>query len=141
MWSQRNQFIKQNPYCVSLLRKTKIQYHANLNEKDVADNKNFSKTVKPLLSDKFRLNGKVTFAKDDKIFTQDKKVPQELNSVFSKVVKEIPEYSETNPLVEGWANPIIKSVLKYGKLPSFTTIRNLNLRSNFELSFVSVVSV
>ena len=56
-------------------------------------------------------------------------------------MKENPEYSETNPLAEGRANPIIKSVLKYGKLPSFATIRKLNLRSNFELSFVSVVSV
>ena len=38
--------------CVSLLRKTKINYYENLDEKDITDNKNFWKTVKPLLSDK-----------------------------------------------------------------------------------------
>ena len=47
-------FIKQRNYCVSLLRKTKKQYCANLNEKDVADNKEFWKTVKPVLSDKLQ---------------------------------------------------------------------------------------
>ena len=33
----RINFIKQRNYCVSLLRKTKKQYYANLNEKDLAD--------------------------------------------------------------------------------------------------------
>ena len=47
-------FIKQRNYCVSLLGKTKKQYYANLNEKDVADNKEFWKTVKPVFSDKLQ---------------------------------------------------------------------------------------
>ena len=47
-------YIKQRNYCVSLSRKTKQKYYANLNEKDVADNKIFWKTVKPLLSDKIK---------------------------------------------------------------------------------------
>ena len=37
---------------VSLLRKTKKKYDTKLNEKDIADNKQFWRTVKPLLSDK-----------------------------------------------------------------------------------------
>ena len=32
-------YIKQRNYCVSLLRKTKNDHYANLNEKDGADNK------------------------------------------------------------------------------------------------------
>ena len=35
----RINYIKQNNCCVSLLRKTKNEYSANINEKDVADNK------------------------------------------------------------------------------------------------------
>ena len=38
--------------CVSPLRKTKMNYYGNLNEKDIRDNKKFWKTVKPFLSDK-----------------------------------------------------------------------------------------
>ena len=50
----RINFIKQRKYCVRLLRKTNKQYYANLNEKDVADNKKIWKAVKPLLSDKLK---------------------------------------------------------------------------------------
>ena len=55
----RTNYIKQRNYCVSLQRKTKKQCYANLNQKDVADNKKFWKTVKPLLSDKIRSNKKL----------------------------------------------------------------------------------
>ena len=41
-------------YCVSLLRKTKKDYYANLNDKDIADKKKFWQTVKPLFSDKVK---------------------------------------------------------------------------------------
>ena len=45
-------YTQQRNYCVSLLRKTKIRYYANLNEKKILDNKQFWKVVKPLFSDK-----------------------------------------------------------------------------------------
>ena len=136
-------FIKQRNYRVSLLRKTKKQYYANLSEKDVADNKKFWKTVKPFLSDKLKSNEKITLVEDDKIFTQDIKVAEELNSFFSNVVKnlKIPEYNETNPLPEEIANPTLKSIIKCDKYSSVTAIRNLNIRSHFEFSFDSVAEV
>ena len=62
-------------------------------------------------------NEKTTLVEDDKSFAQDIKVVEELNSFFSNVVKNLKfrEYSETNPSAEEKANPILKSVLKYGK--------------------------
>ena len=83
--------------CLSLLRKTKKQYNANWNEKDVADNKTFWKTVISLLSDKFKSNENITLVENDKIFTQDIKVAEELNSFFSSVVKNL-KISEYKPL-------------------------------------------
>ena len=50
---------------------------------------------------------------------------------------KISEYNETNPLAEEIANPILKSVLKCDKHPSGTAIRNLNIGSHFEFSFVT----
>ena len=47
--TNRIAYIKQRNYCVSLLWKTEKDHYANLNEKDVADNKQFWRTVKPLL--------------------------------------------------------------------------------------------
>ena len=45
-------YTKQRTYCVSLLKKYKKKYFANLNEKGIIDNKPFWKTIKPSLSDK-----------------------------------------------------------------------------------------
>ena len=47
--TSRIAYIKQRNYCVSLLRKTKKDHYTNLNEKDVPDNKQIWRTVKPLL--------------------------------------------------------------------------------------------
>ena len=120
---------------MSDLRKPKKNY-AHLNERNVADNKKFWKTVKPLLSDKLKLNKKIALV-DDKICTQEIKVAEELNSFFSNIVKnlKIPKYSDTNPLAEEITNLILKLVVKCDTHPSVTASRNLNIRSHFEFSY------
>ena len=50
--ANRMLYKKQRNYCVSLLRKSKVNYYANLDEKKVSDNKPFWKVIKPSLSDK-----------------------------------------------------------------------------------------
>ena len=45
-------YSKQRNWGVSLLQKEKKKYFANLNEKDITDNKNFWETIKPFLSEK-----------------------------------------------------------------------------------------
>ena len=45
-------YTKQRNYCVSLLKKFKKKNFANVNEKDIFDNKLFQKTIKSSLSDK-----------------------------------------------------------------------------------------
>ena len=95
-------------------KKNRKQYYSNLNEKNVVDNKKIWKTVKPLLFDKLKSHEKMTLEEDDKIFTKDIKLAEEVDSFFSNAVKnfKIPEYSKTNPLAKDIANPILKSVLK-----------------------------
>ena len=50
--ANRMLYKKQRNYCVSLLRKSKTNYYANLDEKKVSDNKLFWKVRKSSLSDK-----------------------------------------------------------------------------------------
>ena len=52
---------KQRNWCVSLLRKEKKKYFANLNEKDITDNKKFWQTIKSFLSEKTKSREKLTF--------------------------------------------------------------------------------
>ena len=67
----RLSYVKQRNCCVSLLRKTKKDYYANLNVKDIVDIKQFWRTVKSLFSDKTKLNKKITLVEDETVTMQD----------------------------------------------------------------------
>ena len=62
----KREYNKQRNYCLSLLGKTKTNYYANLNEKDLTDNKQFWRTLKPLLSDKIKSSEKITLVEQNK---------------------------------------------------------------------------
>ena len=62
--TNRLAYAKQRNFRASLLRKTKKDYYANLNEKDIADNKKFWQTVKPLFSDKVKSKEKITLVQE-----------------------------------------------------------------------------
>ena len=75
--------VKQRNYCVSLPRKTKENYYANLNVKDIVDNKQFWRTVKPLFSDKTKSNEKITLLEGETVTTQDEQNADLLNIFFT----------------------------------------------------------
>ena len=115
----RSRYIKQRNYCASLLRKVKTQYHSNLNERNVTDNKTFWKTVKPFLSDKITSKEKITLIEKNKIVSDHEDTVQVLNTFFSNIAGSlnIPEYV-TN-------NPIMKLIVKYRKHPSILIIEEV----------------
>ena len=136
-------YIKQRNYCISLLWKTKKDHYANLNEKDVADNKQFWRTVKPLLSDKVKSSEKITLVEGDEIINEDGGNAKILNTFFSNAVKnlKIPEYQETGPLANNISHPIFTAILKYRNHPSIVVSKNLNKSSRFDFCRVSVPDV
>ena len=95
----RLSYVKQRNYCVSLLRKTEKDYYANLNVKDILNNKQFWRAIKPLFSNKTKSNAKITFVEDETVTTQDEQNAELLNIFFPKAVKilKIPRFSNTNP--------------------------------------------
>ena len=100
--------------CVSYLRKTKKDHYANLNEKDVADNKQFWRIVKPVLSDKVKSSEKITLLEGEEIINEDGENAEILNTFFSNAVKnsKIPEYQETDSLANNISHPIFRAILK-----------------------------
>ena len=52
---------------MSLVRKSKKLYYSNLDEKNVTDDKTFSKTIKLFLSDKIVSREKITVIEEDEI--------------------------------------------------------------------------
>ena len=65
----------------------KKKHYANLNHKDIADNKQFWRTVKSLLSDKSKSNEKITLVEDNKITSEDKDIAELLNFFFLMLQK------------------------------------------------------
>ena len=69
-------YTKQRNWCVSLLRKEKKEYFANLNEKDIIDNKKFWQTVKLFLSEKLRSREKITLVEKEELVSSESDVAQ-----------------------------------------------------------------
>ena len=57
--ADKKNYVKPRNNYVSLLRRTKKEYYGNLDPKKVEDNRTFSRTVKPILSNKSIENEKV----------------------------------------------------------------------------------
>ena len=74
---------KQRNWCVSLLRKEKKKYFANLNEEDITDNKNFWQTTKPFLSEKTKSRGKITLIENENLVSDYAEVANCLGNFFS----------------------------------------------------------
>ena len=133
-------YTKQRNFCVSLLRKVKREYFANLNEKNITDNRKFWQTVKPFLSDKNKSREKIILIKNEEIISDDVEVLKTLNNYFSNVVKnlKIPEKFVTDSLPQSLSrHPTLNAILKYKNHPSMRVIKRFSQRfSSFYFSHV-----
>ena len=128
-------------FYVSLLRNEKKEYFANLNEKNITDNKKFWQDVKPFLSEKNKSREQITLVKEnDEIIWDDVAVANTLNKFFSNIVKnlKIPERFVNNSLPHSLSShPTLKAILKYKDHPSIPVIKRFSQRiSSFYFSTV-----
>ena len=141
--TNRIAYFKQRNFCLSLLRKVKKDHYAHLNEKDVAVNKQFWRTAKPLLLDKVKLSEKITLVEGEDIINEDGENAKILNTIFSNAFKKlkIPEYQETDTLANNIFHPIFKTILKCRNDPNIVTIKYLNKGSRFDFCRVSLQDI
>ena len=87
----RKPFCKKRNKCVSLLQKSKKDYFANLNEKNITDNKRFWKTVKLFLSKKNHFPERINLTEEENnsLLTNCEEVAKELNNFFANTVKNL----------------------------------------------------
>ena len=132
-------YTQQRNKCVSLLRKTKINYYGNLNVKEITDNKKFWKTVKPFLSDKSKTSDKIHFNENGELLNSESETAEVLNNFFSNIVKDlkIPEYENLDRSFENVEDPVLRAILNYKNHPSITVIKEKAKNSVF--SFYEVV--
>ena len=79
----RNEYLKQkteeNRLLYTQLRKTKINYYGNFDEKDITDNKKFWKTVESVLSDKSINSDKIHLIENGELINSGSKIAEVLN--------------------------------------------------------------
>ena len=85
--------------------KIPILYYGNLEEKQVADDKTFWKTIKLFLSDKIVSREKLTLVEKDEI---DINTAQILNIFISNIVNnlEIAEYANSDLISDNMNDPV-----------------------------------
>ena len=124
--SKRMLYKTQRNYCVSLLRKSKTNYYANLDAKKVSDNKLFWKVIKPSLSDKSCAKEQINLVEKGEILKTDLETAEVLNTFFGNILKnlEINQCSNFNPVINHVKDPTLRAVLKYKDHPSILAIQN-----------------
>ena len=121
-------YTKQRNFCVSLL-KVKREYFANINEKNIIDNRKLWQTVKPFLSEKNKSKEKISLIKNDETISDDLEVANTLNKYFSNVVKnlKIPEKFANNNLPRILSkHPTLNAIMKYKNHPSMDVIKKIS---------------
>ena len=134
---------RQRNCCVSLLRKSKRGYHKNVNIKNVTDNKQFWKSVKPLLSGKSHMRDRINLSDKGKILKTESGTAESLNSFFSSTVNNmnISRYSEFDPVTENIAGPTLKAIFKYKDHPSILAIQSHCEKETFRFSEVNIKDI
>ena len=95
-------FNKQHNLCVRLIRSDKKNFFSNISTSDIADNKTFLKTVKPVFRDKIKTKSKITLIEKkvflqggqgetalEKIITENQAVAEVLNRFFVNIVPKL----------------------------------------------------
>ena len=119
-------YTKQRNYCVSLLKKSKKKYFANLNEKDILDNKLFWKTIKPSFSDKIMTRDRINLSEKGELVKTELETAEVLNKFFSNIVNnlEISKYSKYESFIDNIEGQTLRAILKYKNHPSIIAIQN-----------------
>ena len=81
--------------------------------------------VKPLLSNKFVSNEKITLVEDANIAENDKNTASVLNKFFSYFITNlgISHYNETEPVSHKIGRPLMKTIMNYRFHPSVIAIK------------------
>ena len=80
---------KQRNYCIFLLRKSKTNCHANLDQKNFSDSKLIWKVTKPSLSEKSCVKHQINLVEKGKILKMDLETAEALDTSLRNIVKNL----------------------------------------------------
>ena len=128
---------KQQNICVSLLRKTKRDYFANLDTRIMKDNRKFWKTENPLFSEKSYSKESISLINKDGLITENEDLAKTFNNFFSNIVSKlgIEDVPDDESNLSNIDDPISKAIAKYENHPSILRIKNYMKEKDLNFSF------
>ena len=127
-------FKKQRNFCSKLYKKDRKKYYNSLDIKNITDNKQFWKTIKPFLSEKSKVTSKIKLKDKNKIISNDDKVAEEFSTFFENVVKSlnIKPWNLSLGNTTNLSDHVEIAIKKFENHPSVQEIReNINLNQDF----------
>ena len=120
-----NKYKQQRNKCVAMLRRTKLHYYKHLDTHDLADNRTFWKTIKPVFTDKIQISQPISLLEKGEIINDDVKIAEVFNEYFANITDELGlnEKIANLSLSENIEDPIEKAVHKYKNHPSIKKIK------------------
>ena len=129
--------INEYKICVSLSRKTKRDYFANLDSKIMKDNREFWKTLNPLFSEKSYSKESISLINKDGFITKNEDLAKTFNNFFSNIVNKlgIKHVSDDESTLPNIDNATLKAIAKYENHQSILRIKNYMKEKNLNFSF------
>ena len=127
---------KQRNFCSILYKKERRRYYERLDLKNVTDNKEFRKTVKPFLSHKVKTFLKISLAEKGEIISGEAKVANSFSNFFENAIHSLGikanKHSQEN---YDFKNPAEIAIKKSEQHPSIDLInKNITNNENFHFS-------
>ena len=133
---------KQRNYCVNLLRKEKKKYYKNLDLKNITDNKQFWKTMKPLFTDNHKNNRKITLIDGEKIISNETEVAEIMNDFFSNAVSKLDIKGYKIGVSNIGPDKIYNTMTKFAEHPSILKIKQMiHTKNKFTFSMSNVADI
>ena len=134
--NKKTLYHRQRNYCLSLLRRTKKKYFADLKVNKVTDSRKFWKTVKPFFSNKSSKRMKYTLVENDNIVNEEKKVAEIFGDFYSNIISnlDLPVPPHLNTEHE---EHVEKCIHKYREHQSVVEIKEKEFEKSFEFRHCS----
>ena len=85
----RTKYKKQKNFCSRLYKKERKKFYSKLDIKNLTDNKQFWKTMKPFLSDKCNNASKISLVHKNNVISEDQELVNTFNDFFEHAVDNL----------------------------------------------------
>ena len=130
---------KQRNLCVTILRKVKRNYFAELDNKILKDNRKFWKTGNPLFSEKaYQIESIKIISKDtEETITKNEELAETFNSFFSSMVDNLKiEYDINRQAnMSTHPDPVLRAIETFKYYPSILKIKEFLTDKGMSFSF------